>query len=73
MPPNWSFLEQPSYQQVWDTLGEPTRKFDYLVKYSKSASIDIPFNSIIPSGWGEEFGDNEEMNYCANYVDDHVF
>ena len=43
------------------------------MKYSKLASTDIPFNSIIPSGWGKEFGDNEEMNCCANYVDDYVF
>ena len=43
------------------------------MKYSKPASADIPFDSIIPSEWGEEFDDNEEMNYCANYVDDCVF
>ena len=43
------------------------------MKYSKPASTDIPFDSIIPSGCGKEFGDNEEINCYANYMDDHIF
>ena len=43
------------------------------MKYSKPTFIDIPFDSIILSGWGEEFGYTEEMNCCATYVDDYVF
>ena len=43
-----------------------------MVKYIKPSSTDIPFDSIIPSGWGEKFNDNKDLNYCANYMDDHV-
>ncbi|KAL2485689.1 PLAT domain-containing protein 1-like [Abeliophyllum distichum] len=28
--------------EIWDTLGEPSGKFDYLVKYSSSAEQDSP-------------------------------
>ena len=43
------------------------------MKYSKPASTDFPFDSIIPSGWGEEFDNNGEMNCCANYMNNHIF
>ena len=37
-------------ERVEDLLGQPSRKFDYKVFYSKPPSYDIPFESIIPRG-----------------------
>ena len=40
-------------------LGQPSRKFDYKVFYSKPPSYDIPIESIVPGGWGDEFNDDK--------------
>ena len=47
-------------QGVEDLLGQPSGKFDYKVFYSKPPSYDIPIESIIPGGWGDEF-ENDEL------------
>ena len=56
-----SFEETPdtpkSEEKVEDLLGQPSGKFDYKVFYSKPPSYDIPIESIIPGGWGDEFED----------------
>ena len=44
--------------KVMRKLGQPSGKFDYKVFYSKPPSYDIPIESIIPGGWGDEFEDN---------------
>ena len=36
-------------------MGQPSGKFDYKVFYSKPPSYDIPVESIIHGGWGDEF------------------
>ena len=46
-------------EKVEDLLGQPSGKFDYKVFYSKPPSYDIPFESIIPGGWGDEFEDDK--------------
>ena len=46
-------------EKVEDLLGQPSGKFDYKVFYSKLPSNDIPIESIIPGGWGDEFDDDE--------------
>ena len=43
-------------------LGKPSGKFDYKVFYSKPPSFDIPIESIMPRGWGDEFDDNEPVS-----------
>ena len=48
-------------EKVEDLLGQPSGKFDYKVFYSKPPLHDIPIESIIPGGWGDEF-DNEPVN-----------
>ena len=48
-----------SEEKVEDLLGQPSGKFDYKVFYSKPPSYDIPIESIIPGGWGDEFEDDE--------------
>ena len=46
-------------EKVENLLGKPSSKFDYKVFYSKPPSYDIPIESIIPRGWGDEFEDDE--------------
>ena len=45
-----------------DLASQSSGKFDYKVFYSKPPSYDIPIESIIPGGWGDEFDDNELIN-----------
>ena len=37
------------------------RNFDYKVFYSKPPSYDIPIESIIPAGWGDDFDDDKPV------------
>lgn len=48
---------------IRDTLGEPSGKFDYLVWYTKPESADTPFSQIVPSGWGEEFQEEDIVSF----------
>ena len=59
--------KQP-HRGVEDLLGQPSGKFDYKVFYSKPASNDIPLEMIVPTGWGDEFEDedNEGFNVQIN-------
>src|ERR1051325_6797007 len=41
--------------EVWDTLGEPSGKFDYMVKYTAPKSSKIRIEDIQPTGWGDDF------------------
>jgi hypothetical protein len=41
-------------------LGQPSGKYDYLVKYNAPASSQIDINTIQPSGWGDVSSDNNE-------------
>ena len=51
-----------SEEKVEDLLGQPSGKFDYKVFYSKPPSYDIPIESIIPGGWGDEFEDDGSVS-----------
>ena len=51
-----------SEEKVEDLLGQPSGKFDYKVFYSKPPSYDIPIDSIIPGGWGDEFEDDGSIS-----------
>jgi len=39
--------------EVMDTLGQPSGKFDYLVKYSAPPSFYFDSRNIVPSGWDD--------------------
>ncbi|KAL2504913.1 PLAT domain-containing protein 1-like [Abeliophyllum distichum] len=41
-PTNQAQQNSSGQTEIWDTLGEPSDKFDYLVKYSSSAEQDSP-------------------------------
>ena len=57
--------ETPKQPQrgVEDLLYQPSGKFDYKVFYSKLASNDIPLETIVPIGWGDEFKDEDNEGY----------
>src|SRR4051812_22140398 len=40
----------PIPEETWDTLGEPSGKFDYMVKYSAPESSKISLEDIVPTG-----------------------
>ncbi|PWA51609.1 ORF3 [Artemisia annua] len=42
----------------WSTLGEPSGKWDYYVKYDPPANT-IPIEEISATGWGDEFPDDK--------------
>ena len=51
-----------SQKGVEDLLGQPSCKFDYKIFYTKPPCFDIPIESIMPGGWGEEFDDEDSPN-----------
>ena len=51
-----------SQKGVEDLLGQPSGKFDYKVFYTKPPSFDVPIESIIPEGQGDEFEDHEPVS-----------
>ena len=54
--------KQP-HRGIEDLLGQPSGKFDYKVFYSKPPSYDIPLETIMPTGWGDEFEDKGNEGY----------
>ena len=46
-----------SQKGVEDLLSQPSGKFDYKVFYTKPPSFNVPIESIIPEGQGDEFED----------------
>src|ERR1051325_9991525 len=40
---------------VWDTLGQPSGKYDYMVKYTVPDSYKIPIEDVKATGWGDDF------------------
>ena len=43
----------PIPAEVWDTLGQPSGKFDFMVKYTAPESSKISIEDIQPTGWGD--------------------
>src|SRR3954468_8030524 len=48
----------PVSKEVWDTLGEPSGKYDFLVKYTAPQSSLIAIEDIVPTGWDDQFEDD---------------
>src|ERR1044072_1234669 len=40
---------------VWDTLGQPSGKYNYMVKYTVPESYKIPIEDVKVTGWGDDF------------------
>nr|GEZ43743.1 hypothetical protein [Tanacetum cinerariifolium] len=45
-------------EEKWSTLGEPSEKWDYYVRYDAPLNT-TPIDEITATGWGEEFLDDE--------------
>lgn len=45
-----------------DLLGEPSGKYNYYVWCTKPESADTPFSEIKPTGWGEEFFEEDSVS-----------
>ncbi|GKF47643.1 hypothetical protein Tco_0137445, partial [Tanacetum coccineum] len=45
-------------REKWSTLGEPSGKWDYYVKYDAPPDT-TPIEEIAATGWGDEFSDDE--------------
>ena len=56
-----------SDEKMEDLLGQPSEKFDYKVFYSKPPSYDIPIESIVLGGWGDEFDDNNALKVMRKW------
>ncbi|GJS47293.1 Orf y [Tanacetum coccineum] len=49
--------KQRSWEK-WSTLGEPSGKWDYYVRYDTPTNT-VPIEEIAATGWGDEFSDSE--------------
>nr|GEZ41981.1 TPA: orf y [Tanacetum cinerariifolium] len=45
-------------EHFWSTLGEPSGKWDYYVRYDAPLNT-TPIEEVAATGWGEEFSDDE--------------
>ena len=59
---NTSDTPKQSQKGVEDLLGQPLGTFDYKVFYSKPPFSDMPIESIVPIGWGDEFDDERLLD-----------
>ncbi|GKB89835.1 hypothetical protein Tco_0962107 [Tanacetum coccineum] len=55
------------YKKKWSTLGEPSRKWDYYVKYDITQPTS-PIEEVTATGWGDEFKDNENHNPTTKII-----
>src|SRR4051812_32372227 len=51
---------EPVPAEIWDTLGQPSGKYDYMVKYTAPESSKIAMEDIQPTGWGDSFEYNSQ-------------
>ena len=74
LQPNENAPEASKWSQkgVEDLLGQPSGKFDCKVFYSKPPSYDIPIESIILGGQGDEFQDDGPISEEDQRVDQRV-
>ena len=43
----------PIPPEIWDTLGEPSGKYDFMVRYTAPESSRIRIEDIQPTGWDD--------------------
>ncbi|CAL5431783.1 unnamed protein product [Camellia sinensis] len=64
--------EQPDQKDVWDTLGQPSGKYDYMVKYNAPShysgrSFEEDCQQIVPTGWDSD-EDDYPLGYSPTYI-----
>ncbi|GMN74813.1 hypothetical protein TIFTF001_054450 [Ficus carica] len=73
--------QDPESEERWDTLGQTSGKYDFLVRYSAPAHFGQSIEEIIPTGWDEDEEDDpdermEQLNFMGRSVfktDDPIF
>ncbi|GJZ14579.1 hypothetical protein Tco_0550256 [Tanacetum coccineum] len=60
--------KQRSWEK-WSTLGEPSGKWDYYVRYDTPTNT-VPIEEITATGWGDEFSDNEATTGKVTIIDE---
>src|SRR3954469_24340907 len=67
----------PLPMEIWDTLGEPSGGYDFLVKYTAPQSSFIAMEDITPTGWGDQFEDcksfTSSITECYTPKFAHIF
>lgn len=58
--------EEKEAERVEDLLGQPSGKFDYKVLYTEPPHASIPLESIIPTGWGPDFEEQDRQKEDMN-------
>ncbi|GJX30291.1 hypothetical protein Tco_0238370 [Tanacetum coccineum] len=53
--------------EKWSTLGEPSGKWDYYVRYDAPPDI-TPIEEVAATGWGDEFSDDEDNEVTPGKV-----
>ncbi|GJY12099.1 hypothetical protein Tco_0381408 [Tanacetum coccineum] len=46
-------------KQKWSTLGEPSGKWDYYVRYD-ATQVTTPIEEVAATGWGDEFNNEDQ-------------
>ncbi|GJU37152.1 hypothetical protein Tco_1185506 [Tanacetum coccineum] len=54
-------------KQKWSTLGEPSGKWDYYVRYDMIQPTS-PIEEVAATGWGDEFEDNENQTSTTKII-----
>ncbi|GKF03818.1 hypothetical protein Tco_0034486, partial [Tanacetum coccineum] len=54
-------------KQKWSTLGEPSGKWDYYVRYDMIQPTS-PIEEVAETGWGDEFEDNENQTSTTKII-----
>ncbi|GJW08833.1 RNA-directed DNA polymerase [Tanacetum coccineum] len=57
-------------KQKWSTLGEPSGKWDYYVRYDITHP-PIPINEVAATGWGDEFEEEDQTPTTKFMVREH--
>jgi hypothetical protein len=59
--PSWECLDS---LENWGTLGQPSGKYDYMVKYSAPPPT-TPIEEIVPTGWDDDDNQDEQIAMMA--------
>ncbi|GKF83547.1 hypothetical protein Tco_0245203, partial [Tanacetum coccineum] len=54
-------------KKQWSTLGEPSGKWDYYVRYDIMQPTS-PIEEVAATGWGDEFEDNKNHNPTTKII-----
>lgn len=53
-------VPEESPEEVWNTLEEPSGKFDLFIKYNAPTLAGVPIEEIVATGWGDQSNDDDD-------------